>query len=112
MRDRSKQLVPGQEIGNLIILELDAQHASVQLTRYKVRYLCCGRERSTTHNTINYRVWSNTTLCRQCNAKLRVERIHERQRQEELATLINWPAPTHLIGKHVHWYDRSHLDII
>ena len=119
MRERVKPLVPGQEIGNVIVLELEAQYASVLHTRYKVRYLCCGRERSTTHNTIKHRVWSNATLCRQCNSDLQVERIHERQRQEEIARratqerfLIKWPAPTHLIGKHVHWYDKSHLDII
>ena len=118
MRARAKPFEPGLEIGHLIVLELEEQYGSVLNTRYRVKFLCCGREGSLTQNAIKHRELMKSKSCRTCHSRRQMDNIHERQkidaemrRAARERFMIRWPAPAHLIGKHVHWYDKSHREV-
>lgn len=63
---RKDPFAPGVRLAGLVVLAIEAPAAPISKTLYRVRYDCCGRDGTLTHEVVIKRRRSGTTLCQTC----------------------------------------------
>lgn len=74
---------PGASVGGVEVLALAEGGVRKRDTSYRVRYDCCSRETTMTHNCIIVRKSNGSTLCKSCKATLQAQKRAERRERDE-----------------------------